>query len=351
MINELDERDIVQLLKDKLPDFEISGTPVLLTGGNLNFVWRLPGKPNSVIIKHAPPYIASNPGLPLSQDRIKFEAMALQLFEKNAELESLASALVRPPELYHFDRKLSVIVMEDLHGFSAIDDITLQESSCKKIGRNLGVFIGLLHKKTYGALSIGEKFNNHLIQQTRFQVQYEPTHQYADISEVDSNELKKIEKKTKSLGKELMEPGKCLVMGDLWQRSVLVNNELQIRLIDWEFVHFGRPLQDVAHFASHCIMHQQAVKTECKTNIWKILWSSFWNAYKQSMGSHFNLLFDKEEIRNFHVHLGAEILIRANGPFQKGYIFEDTNVECSEGRQIIRLAADYILENENCNLI
>ena len=47
----------------------------------MNHVWKVPALPSSaVILKHAPPYIATVPEVELDDSRIIFEAEALQAF-------------------------------------------------------------------------------------------------------------------------------------------------------------------------------------------------------------------------------------------------------------------------------
>jgi len=346
-MSELSENAIPQFVKNRLPGFTPNGPPVLLTGGNLNFVWRLPGTPESVIIKHAPPYIASDPDIELSQDRIEFEATALQLFDVNGNYNSLATESIRPPKFYFFDSDYSVLVMEDLKEYNPSTDFNFDTEIAQTVGKSLGNFIGSLHKKTYGNKTAEKNFNNRWIQESRYEVQYKPAHKFADIPEISLSEKQEIARITEKLGKKLIEPGRCLIMGDLWPPSVLINSDHQIRLIDWEFTHFGRPLQDAAHFAAHCIMQQNVMLSKKKQSQWSELWRSFWSAYKEITTPEFTLFFDDDEIRDFHVHAGAEILIRVNGPFKKGYIFDEMDVESILCKKMIRLAADYILDNEN----
>ncbi len=75
---------ILKHLSKRLPDFEAAGMPEPLQGGYLNYVWRVPGAPNSawqsVIIKHAPSHIALMPEIPLDSGRILIEANALTAF-------------------------------------------------------------------------------------------------------------------------------------------------------------------------------------------------------------------------------------------------------------------------------
>lgn len=61
---------IVEILSQRLPEFHIQSNPQPLSGGLLNYVWRVAGdsksNPRSMIIKWSPPFIASMPGVELN---------------------------------------------------------------------------------------------------------------------------------------------------------------------------------------------------------------------------------------------------------------------------------------------
>ena len=71
-------------LRKVLPDWKLnkSKNPETLSGGNLNYTWRVfaesPSQEESIIVKQAPPYIASKPNIPLDEKRIDFEYRALK---------------------------------------------------------------------------------------------------------------------------------------------------------------------------------------------------------------------------------------------------------------------------------
>jgi len=315
---QLSKEEIYALISEHLPQFERVGSIESLQGGNLNYVWRLRGKDQNLILKHAPPYIASNPEVPLSNNRIDFEAKALHLFESSKKLSAVSSDRVRPPRQLFYEPDRSLLVLEDIGSVPAIDSWLSNAADTTQIGTLLGHFIGLLHKTTFNDFDLHEQFNNKAIQETRNQVQYKPAADYA--SKIISIQNTHLEARTKALGEKLLDPGKCLVMGDLWPESILIKNE-SLRLIDWEFVHFGRPLQDVGHFAAHCWM-QAHTSSPHQADKWKRLWFSFWNVYQQITGKLFKKLFNQEEHTFLTTHIGAEILVRTAGPFKSGYVYE-----------------------------
>lgn len=342
MMSDVSEHTILSLIRSRLPEFEPDGNLQELTGGNLNHVWRLNGKTHSLIIKHAPPYIASSPDVPLSSDRLGFEARALQLFQPLGTLSDLANNGFRPPEPFFYDSEHSILVMEDLGEMKPLGRGIPGLISAGKIGYELGTFIGNLHRSTYQKEPFRKDFNNKQIQSTRNRLQYQPAFEYAEIQESGLSE--KIKKLTQNLGNLLLKPGICLVMGDLWPPSLFIGREQKLRLIDWEFVHFGRPLQDVAHFAAHCVMQHQTADTQKETDEWVKIWDEFWGGYQTITGSYFNKLIDKQEFKKMYVHAGAEILIRAAGPFKEGYVYENLSQNDELVKEAKNIAIQFILK-------
>jgi 5-methylthioribose kinase len=332
---------IFEILSQQLPKFSPVGNLQPLQGGNLNHVWRLTGKKQSIIIKWAPPHIAANPEVPLSPKRLEFEAQALDLYADGGLLESLANEDIRPPKLLHFEQNQHLLVMEDLGESPSLAN-WIDSRAEEGLGKQLGHFIGQLHKITFEHNKLGQQFHNIDIQQTRQKVQYSPAADYLRQTGLRDVDFNLISKKTKALGQRLLEPGKCLVMGDLWPPSVLVDNG-KLRLIDWEFVHYGLPLQDVGHFAAHCWM--QAHCTEHGQSF-RLLWQQFWDAYRQALGDTWAKLFDEAELDAMATHVGAEILVRAAGPFQDGYVYEGLDVSEKPIQEAVEAAAQFVCQSE-----
>ncbi len=335
------DEQIHTIITGQLPNVTATSALIPLDGGNLNHVWRLESNPHNLIIKWAPPHIAANPEVPLSPQRIHFEAEALQLFSKENQLAQIASSGCRPPHLLYFSREHDLIIMEDVGAALSITEWTNNEGEVE-VGRTLGQFIGQLHKETYAQSEFAERFHNSNIQQTRQQLQYNPAAEYlkkTGVVNVDSN---LVQSKTKTLGQTLLEPGKCLVMGDLWPLSVLVDGG-NLRLIDWEFAHYGRPLQDVGHFAAHCWMQAHANK---EFTWGRQLWSYFWDGYRQALGNAFDELYDKQEFDSMATHIGAEIVVRAAGPFKQGYVYAGYNEKSRSIKEAAQKAVTLIVEDD-----
>lgn len=351
-MSDISAETLPKLVKSLLPEFGDAREINPLSGGNINYVWRiLNGKNESIIAKHAPPHIASNPDVPLSRSRIRFEAEALKLFRPDGELEHVTNSLTRTPRILAFNEQDSLLLMEDVGTFTELNNVQLSSQIAESIGQRLGAFIGNLHRTTFNDPELSNIFQNEEIQSVRYQVQYESAHEYA--GEIDDQVKNQIKEKSQALGKSLQQSdsGTCLLMGDLWPPSVFVGNGGSIRLIDWEFVHFGRPLQDVGHFAAHCWMQIKTAETTQLKENWRTIWKEFWSAYKMNTGDHLIQLFDARELLDLGTHIGTEILIRAFGPFKAGYVFEGESTGSKFMTEVLDEAAEFIIDPEKVRQI
>lgn len=107
--------------------------------GTTNFTFRLfLNKPygekqaHTAILKHAAPYLAEDPDVAFSQDRLFYEARALNFeplheLAKDGQLPNLSV-----PTLYLYDSNASVIIMEDV-------------SSCRLLGTNIDSWDETMH--------------------------------------------------------------------------------------------------------------------------------------------------------------------------------------------------------------
>jgi 5-methylthioribose kinase len=301
------------------------GPPTRLPEGNLNVVWRVPGETQSVIVKYAPPYIASDPDTPLDPSRLDIEAQCLKTLEPSGSLSPLSSPDVRPPHLLDANRDPHVILMEDLGDVPTLgrwlrtQDSDEVDTIAPLLGHRLGTFIGRLHAATHDRPTYAETFDNRPMQETRLAVQYQGVAEMLDRGGVDDAEA--LGQRAQGLGEALLGPGSCLTMGDLWPASVLVQGD-ELRLIDWELAHFGRPLQDLAHWRAHLWMQHHQAPSAPVADAVASLWEAFLGAYCDALGDAKSALWTKSEERGAGIHFGAEILVRAVGPFQAGYVYD-----------------------------
>ena len=91
--------------------------------------------------------------------------------------------------------------------------------------------------------------------------------------------------------------------------------EGELFLIDWEFCHQGRACQDLGHLLAHLWMleHTHGVGAEGR----------------QSFLAGYGI---EELSQDIHTHMGAEILVRAEGPFKRGYLYQDSPLAAGAAR-------------------
>ena len=325
-----DKNQILRFIEYCLPEFTPTGIVSELSGGNLNMVWRIDGDPGSVIAKHAPPYIAASPDVPMNSNRISFEARALKSFMPSGLLSGIHQETVQPPVLLGYEAEASLLVMEDISPsvpwFKALRSGRADIDSAT----DLGSFIGELHSISYDKPVFAKQFDNQPVQETRYRVQYLSLSEA--LFEMDSEQSQLAADRCSELGRRLLGAGRCLLMGDLWPPSLLWSRN-KIRIIDWEFAHYGRPLQDLAHFCAHCMMHK-AVASPGKEELYHQIWMRMVEGYKEATGRLYTELMNSEEIGWFPVHTGAEILARTIGAFSGSYLFKDQRQNILAGKLV-----------------
>lgn len=273
-----------------------------LPGGLLNYIWRI-GRPGvSVVVKIYPPYAASHPEVTLDPARGRFEALALGYFAHGGELASLASPRVRPPRLIGADPDAPVVVMEDLGPApdAAHLSLFLSQSTAGELLEELGRFIGQMHESSTGLIH----HDNRAVQESRLE------HQYRAVASMlhDQPDARELGREAEDLGTRLLERGQCLIMGDLWPRSILVTSDRALRLVDWELSHYGHPLQDLAHLAAHLRLHEiYAGFSPGK------LEGLFGRGYQDARPGY---RWTDREPRDAVVHAACELLMRSRGPFR-----------------------------------
>ena len=285
--------------------FDPVGQAEPLAGGLLNHVWRVPTRQGSIIAKHAPGQAV---GAALSPRRVLLEARALGLFEPTEPLADLAPETLRPPRPLAADSSNHLIVLEDVGDAPSLDAwlATADTEAAARAGRRIGTFLRDLHEHTNGDAALASDFDNADVQRVRSSVQYNAVGDWLrDFGRPDAEALGK---SARALGRTFERPGACLTMGDMWPRSVLVLPGADLRIVDWEFAHYGRPAQDVGHLRAHAWMLAHTLGTPASL--------AFRKAFESACSP------DGEEAELARRHAGCEVLIRTIGPFRDGYLYD-----------------------------
>jgi len=343
--------DVLPYVRTRLPDIHPVGDPVRLPDGNLNHVWRVKGETRSVIVKHAPPHIANDPETPLDADRILIEARCLTAFAPGGILSDLANSAIRPPRPLDVNPQGHVLIMEDVGDHPTLDRWARthdsSDSEVSSVGRILGTFLGSLHAETVDRPPLSTSFDNRPMQETRLAVQYEAASAMLRRGGVDDADT--LGERARTLGRRLLAPGRCLIMGDLWPRSVLIPGA-DLRIIDWELAHYGRPLQDVAHFLSHLWMQAHRAEPGRANDIGQLR-QAFLEGYTGALGETRTDLWTADEKRDAAIHFGAEILVRAVGPFQGGYVYDGFSLDAQPVQEAVTVAARHLRTPEVAELL
>jgi len=316
----LSRNKIISFVRDIYPDVKGAVEMQRLSGGNLNIVWRIRTEENTFIIKHAPPYIATQPEIPLDESRIKFESRILYALNREQKFRKIQAPAISYPKWMAFNESGNLLMIEDLGDCNSIlIDLPANPHKTERYAKGLGRFIARLHVNTFKDQELKKKFNNRPVQKTRHEVQYKQCGTFLENAGVATGIAKRAGERCRQLGTLLVSPGFCLVMGDLWPQSILVRNN-GLALIDWEMTHYGRPLQDVAHLDAHLwMMEHRSDDPEKKTAI-QLFRNTFLTTYythiKQN-GALYNRLYKE----HYGIHFGAEILARTVGAFQNGYLY------------------------------
>ena len=278
------------------------------SGGLVNLVWRVSDGNKTAIAKVFLDHLAIDASVPMSPERLHFEVNGLRLASRFIGAEHVPAVLAMDP-----DRGL--VVLEDLGFLRDLRDKSGQPNAVE-LCRHLGRLIARLHNASAGDPDAATH-RNLSVQQTRNAVQYQSVADW--VPGVGSEIIQRVTK----VSEVFVGPGRCLTMGDLWPASVLVHPRA-LKLIDWEFSHYGQPEQDVAHMAAHLWMleHTQGLK-----QLESAFVESYWSQAE---------LVDAEFEEGFVVHRACEILIRSVGPFQAGYVYDGNQV-------MAKAAADHAL--------
>ncbi|MFP4423424.1 MAG: phosphotransferase family protein, partial [Desulfococcaceae bacterium] len=255
-------------------------------------------------------------------------------------LADVSGPEVRAPRPLDLDRDAHVLVMEDVGQAPSLAEAIPNLPSPAQIGATLGGFIGRLHRQSLDHPQVAADFRNQAIQETRLAVQYRGVRDLlrnAEILDADA-----LGDRAESLGHRLLQPGRCLVMGDLWPPSIRIGPD-GIRLIDWEFAHFGNSAQDLAHLDAHLWMTaHRATDLATRTKI-ETVRNHFFTAYETAIQDSRDRLLTSDVFRDAAIHFGAEILVRTIGPFSgPGSPYADLPADHPDIQTAVSMAAHAI---------
>ena len=243
--------------KEKLSSEEISD-------GNLNLVFRVKSSDNnrSVIIKQSLPSLRIDETMKLCLERIDLEYKYLTY------IKNIQPKLV--PEVYHFDKKMKVIIMEDLYSHEVLRNILIQGIKSKNIGSEVGSFLAkslfftsdLYLEQLKKKRLVKDFINPELCKITEDLVFTQPYYE-CEKNNIDPWLMPKVkeiigdEELKKSVAKlryKFMNNSASLLHGDLHTGSIMVNKD-GVKIIDGEFAFFGPMGFDIGAFIANIILN------------------------------------------------------------------------------------------------
>mmetsp|Transcript_37732 Transcript_37732/g.42231 ORF Transcript_37732/g.42231 Transcript_37732/m.42231 type:complete len:428 (+) Transcript_37732:78-1361(+) len=294
-----------------------------IQGGNVNYAFciELPALKKKMFLKQAPEFVAvfGPDGFPLTSERMQRE------MDVYKEWKTLLGETLGPkylPEIYYFDRKSMVVIMEFFDGYELLDHILVDpvgatNLNTELVGSYLGDFMGKVHAASHSSNQNGTVSQERIAYLTSHfenremrdvQLEFVFTKCYKEATDEQRAGL--------SLSTEFMEqvellkqqyngtdPSKnqeknnnlVLCHGDLHPGSVMVDHETgSTKVIDPEFTVYGPAGLDVGSLLSgYCLgyIHQ----SYCDDNTDNTLFSekakqnilsgakAIWKSYKEAL--------------------------------------------------------------------
>mmetsp|Transcript_113120 Transcript_113120/g.259246 ORF Transcript_113120/g.259246 Transcript_113120/m.259246 type:complete len:377 (+) Transcript_113120:1688-2818(+) len=240
-----------------------------VSGGNLNFVWRVSdSRGSSVFVKRAPPYVRVVPDFALPAERLQLEARMLDL---------LCNVSGAAPKVLLDGTQEGWLVMQDLRDFELLQEQLVSGKVDVQVARDVALACARVVSTTFGGsiapsakYDLMEQFSNPaLVELTSnfvftFPFSEHPTNSFpADLQgEVDSlwasSELQQAVESAKSV---FLGAGAAVVHGDLHAGSIMVDRKTgSVKIIDCEFGFWGPPAFDIGMFlAGYVFAHARYV--------------------------------------------------------------------------------------------
>ncbi|KIO03574.1 hypothetical protein M404DRAFT_1001093 [Pisolithus tinctorius Marx 270] len=202
----------------------------------------------SIVIKYAPPFMATDPSQPLNVIRQDIEARALLLLDPTSPTPLPVSSLLikypnfRIPRFIHHDVESSVLMMTDLGTAVATVDEWLSRDppptaeEVQRVASDLGQFLAefVMATREPSADVLARAPNSAMVDQF-----------YSDSLNITRTVLNRhgvsdaetLVRRVERAFRDADKTDRCLGMVDLWTSNILIDPDNNICLVDWE--HFG----------------------------------------------------------------------------------------------------------------
>ena len=246
--------------------------------GDTKLKGDIPKDAKSIVLKHAPPYIAADPEQPMSVDRQLKEKIALQVLTADSsipqhwKIENLLvghkRANIRIPRFFWHDHDQHVLWIEDSGNMRTLSQVLLDDygsatasekkariGNIKKVASALGYFLEKLHHET---AHLPQEFLNHLssISGTGNIYDYLANMVFTNLKDNGIPDATVLADYVRNKPDKVKDEGdaRCLGMVDFWPESVLVaftddiSDIPECGLVDWEYFGPSNPADELGMF-------------------------------------------------------------------------------------------------------
>ncbi|KAL9028157.1 MAG: hypothetical protein Q9180_007210 [Flavoplaca navasiana] len=224
-----------------------------------------------------------------------FEATAMTTLPSLVQTSMPEVGNVHVPTIMKYDETSKVLVMSDAGKRTLKEAYTDPATNVPKIGRQLGAWLAYLHVFTQEA-DIGEGGNPtaRSIYRWSYSNLANVANQYglnADFCEYVNN----------LYGLSLATDDACVCHGDFWPGNIMLDEEQNVTVIDWEMCRRGRGELDVAQFAAEAYLLD-------RFRGGKGLMDSFCKSYRRSSAKVWgDITTDRRWARRLGVHIGVHL--------------------------------------------
>lgn len=302
-----------------------------LGGGVSNIVVRVDcgGRSPGLVIKQSLPQLRVAQEWLADQARIHREAASLRYLERVLPSPTLPTVVYEDPDRFLF------VMTAAPEGAPTWKDELLAGRVDLQIAGSVGTLLGAMHRCSMVSQDdIPADLLAFADQGPFVQLRIDPYHRATALAHPD------LAANLEAAAQAMLDHRVCMVHGDYSPKNVMVcrsdDSEPTAFLLDFEVVHLGNPVFDLAFMLNHLTL--KAIHRPGLAGEYNAAGSAFWSAYRSSAPS---IAADGETLqRSSILQMGALLLARIDGKSPAEYI--TTDQEKSSARGIARA----ILSNE-----
>lgn len=265
MSGKLSKDIIIKLSKEHTDLFDVNETlEVTEVGdGNVNYIYLVKGKENSVIVKFADSFIRNSDTRQLSTKRNEIE---YDILKEQFELSG-----GQAPKVYYYSAEYNCIVMENLSDYAVLREGMVQRNIYPHLGKDIGKFLyDTLVKTTDLVMAVEKKkrmqsklVNIDMCEISERLVFTEPylnrqglNRYHESNQEFVKKELyedKGLHLEVAKLKNQFMNKSESMIHGDLHGGSIFINDK-GIKVFDPEFAFYGPMGYDIGNVVGNLIM-------------------------------------------------------------------------------------------------